>query len=540
VDATMTMVPVFNSYWQYVEHWSQIDPDYPSLREDDRVVTAGELQNLTDRLARAFLKMGIGSGDRIVSILPSSIEYVLTLVAAGMVNAILVPLDVRFRLADLRRFLSHAQPKVMIAHPDAGDGGIKATIEALGSEYADITTVVVSSDELGPSFEDLLASDPPLGRELEVARWTQDPHDGALVVFTGGTTGVPKAALLSHRNMAFMSYLDVVYMMRRYITDQGRGKMIAPLPPSHVGGTVEFIGSGLVGGSEMILMNSWSPHEVLSVTEREKLKWIGGVPTMYAIILAMENLDDYDLSSVELAICSGEKVPLELLEGIRAKIAPKVISGYGSTEAGAELTLTEPGDDFAKIADGYGGKPLPTVKIRIEIDDGTPLPQGEVGEIVTSGPLGIRSYFNMPEEDREGFTADGWVRTGDLGYLDEDGGLFIIGRKKHIIRVGSYTVVPAEVEEIVLQDPAVAVAAAIGVPDPIFVEQLWLFVMPEEGATIDEERVMALCKEQLASFKVPRRIVVRENMPITRIGKIDRKVLEGEAEAMAKVTAEES
>jgi acyl-CoA synthetase (AMP-forming)/AMP-acid ligase II len=241
---------------------------------------------------------------------------------------------------------------------------------------------------------------------------------------------------------------------------------------------------------------------------------------------------------VELAICSGEKVPLELLEGIRAKIAPNVISGYGSTEAGAELTLTEPGDDFAKIADGYGGKPLPTVQIRIEDDNGTHLPSGEVGEITTSGPLGIRSYFNMPEEDREGFTADGWVKTGDLGYLDEDGGLFIIGRKKHIIRVGSYTVVPAEVEEIVLQDPAVAVAAAIGVPDPIFVEQLWLFVMPEEGATIDEERVMALCKEQLASFKVPRRVVVRESMPTNRIGKVDRKVLEDEAKAMAKKMAD--
>jgi acyl-CoA synthetase (AMP-forming)/AMP-acid ligase II len=477
--------------------------------------------------------MGVGKGDRIVSILPSSIDYVLTLVAAGKVNAILVPLDVKFRIADLRRFLAHAQPKLMIASPDAGDGGIAATVEALGTDHADIKTVVVGSNQLGPSFEGLLVMDPPLERQLEEAKWTQDPDDGALVVFTGGTTGVPKAALLSHRNTAFMSYLDVVYLMRRFIEDKGRGKMIAPLPPSHVGGTVEFIGSGLVGGSEMIMMNAWSPHEVLTVTEKEKLPWMGGVPTMFAIILAMENLDDYDLSSVELAICSGEKIPLELLEGIREKITPNIVAGYGSTEAGAEVTLTEPGDDFAKIADGYGGKPLPTVQIRIEGDDGKPLPQGEAGEIVTSGPLGIRSYYNMPEEDREGFTADGWVKTGDLGYLDEDGGLFIIGRKKHIVRVGSYTVVPAEVEEIVLQDSAIAVAAAIGVSDPIYIEQLWLFVTPEEGAAIDEDRVLDLCRDQLADFKVPKRIIIRESMPTTRIGKIDRKMLEKEAEDLA-------
>jgi len=524
----------FNTYWQYVEYWAEVDPDFPSLQEGDRVVTAGELDDMTERLAKAFLDLGVGTGDRIVSILPSSIGYVLTLVAAEKINAILVPLDVKFRVGDLRRFLSHSQPKLIVASPDAGDEGISATIDALGTDFADITTVVVGSSDLGPSFEDLLAMDPPLDRELEEAKWIQNPDDGALVVFTGGTTGVPKAALLSHRNMAFMSYLDVMYMMRNNFADVDRPTTIAPLPPSHVGGTVEFIGSGLVGGSKMILMKQWSPHEVLAITEKEKLKWIGGVPTMFAIILAMPDLDKYDLSSLELAVCSGEKVPLELLEGIRHKITHNVISGYGSTEAGAEVTITEAGDDLAKIADGYGGKPLPTVKIRIEDDDGNELPQGKVGEIMVTGPLAIPSYYNMPEEDEAGFTADGWVKTGDLGYLDEEGGLFIIGRKKHIIRVGGYTVVPSEVEEVALQVPGVAVAAAIGVPHPIYFEQVVLVVVPEEGRTVDEEKVIEACRAELAEFKVPKKIVVREEVPVTRIGKVDRKALETEIrEAMA-------
>jgi acyl-CoA synthetase (AMP-forming)/AMP-acid ligase II len=518
--------PRLGTYWQYVEHWARVDPDFPALREGDRVVTSGELLASTDRLAKALLGMGIVRGDRIVTILPSSIEYVFTLVAAGKVGAIVVPLDVKFRSADLERFLSHAQPKLIIAVPTSGDDDITEVLRSLGSAYDPTPKVLVGSHDFDQAFEDLVSSELPLDRELEEAAWQQGPDDGALVVFTGGTTGVPKAALLSHRNMTLMSYLDVVHLMGGTLASPAREKMAAPLPPSHVGGTVEFIGSGLVGGNEMIMMESWSPHEVLAATEREKLRWIGGVPTMFAILLAMPDLDRYDLSSVELAICSGEKVPLELLEGIRARIAPNVIVGYGTTEAGAEVTLTVPGDDPVKISEGYGGRPLPTVRIRIEDEDGRPLRQGEVGEIVTGGPLGIRSYYNMPEEDAAGFTADGWVKTGDLGYLDEEGGLYIVGRKKHIIRVGSYTVVPSEVEEVALGVPGVGVAAAVGAPDPILFERVWLFVSPDEGATLDESTVLATCRERLADFKVPAKVVIRDQLPTSRIGKVERKALE--------------
>ncbi len=505
---------MFNTYWQYVEHWAAVDPTFPALREGERVVTSGELQVMSERLAKALLHLGVAKGDRIVTILPSSIAYVLTLVAAGKTGAILVPLDVRFRSADLERFLAHATPKLIITVSD-----IAATVRSVSSPQSTIV-------ELGRSFDDLLSADLPLDRELQEAKWLQDPDDGALVVFTGGTTGVPKAALLSHRNMTLMSYLDVVYLMRRDHEYAPREKVIANLPPSHVGGTVELIGSGLVAGSEMLLFASWSPHDVLAVTEREKLRWIAGVPTMFAMILATPELDQYDLSSVELAICSGEKMPLDLLQGIRKRIAPNVIVGYGTTEAGAEVTVTEPGDDPAKIAAGYGGKPLPTVRIRIEDDAGNALPPGKVGEVMVAGPLAIRSYYNMPEEDRAGFTEDGAVRTGDLGYLDDEGGLYIVGRKKYIIRVGSYTVVPSEVEEVAAAVPGVAVAAAIGVPDPIYFERVWLFVSPDDGAKIDEELILDACRQRLAAFKVPARVVVSAQLPTSRIGKVDRSVLE--------------
>ncbi|RLA99137.1 MAG: hypothetical protein DRG37_05425, partial [Deltaproteobacteria bacterium] len=366
--------------------------------------------------------------------------------------------------------------------------------------------------------------------ELVKAKRNQDRHDGALIIFTGGTTGIPKAALLSHENIALMSYIEFEYFQKwlEPYGIEGRIKTLAALPPSHVGGTVEFIGTGIVGGLEMILMESWSPVRVLETIQEEKISWIGGVPTMYAIILSMPDLDAYDLSCLKLAVLSGEKVSKELIDGIKQKIAPCIINGYGSTEAGSEVTFTEPDDDPDEIAKGYVGKPLPTVEIKIVDDNDTEVPPGEVGEVLVRGPLAIGSYYRQPEENDAGFTEDGWVRTGDLGYLTHDSRLYIQGRKKQIIRVGSYTVLPTEIEEVVIKDSDVAMAAAIGVPDKIYGEVVWLFVTPAPGKEVNEQHIIELCKRELAKFKVPKRVIVRNDIPVTRIGKADRKALRKE------------
>lgn len=522
-------IPKLDSYWQYVEYWSSVDPEFSALREGSRTVSAKDFEDMTDQLAKAFINLGVKKGDRIVTILPCGIDYIFTLIAAGKIGAILVPMDVKFRIADLKRFLSHAQPKVIVALPMAGDHDIVESLNALGTEFNETKKILVGSSEFGESFENLLKASFDLDKGLKAAKLNQNKDDGALVIFSGGTTGVPKAALLSHENMALMSYIEFECFKGWLGPSIGerRIKTLANLPPSHVGGTIEFIGTGIVGGLEMIVMDDWSPTMTLETIQREKILFMGGVPTMFAIILSLSDLDKYDLSSVKFVVFSGEKVSAELIEGIREKIAPIVINGYGSTEAGSEVTFTDPDDDPAKIAQGYVGELLPTVKIKI-VDDDNELPQGEVGEVVISGPLSIKSYFNQPEEDQAGFTPDGWVRTGDLGYLTEDGGLYIQGRKKQIIRVGSYTVLPTEVEEVALKSPDVAMSAAIGVPDKIYGEVIWLFVTPEPGRKVDEGKIIALCKKELAKFKVPKKVIIRETVPTTRIGKADRKALRKE------------
>ncbi len=531
-------IPRLDSYWKYVDYWSTVDPDFPALREGPRTLSSEEFKKITDSMAKAFLSLGVKKGERIISILPSGIDYVLTLIAAGKIGAIIVPMDVKFRTTDLKRFISHAKPTLIIALPEVDGHDIMQDLDALGSELKGIKKVFLGhGGGHGMSLDSMLEEGLGLDDELEQAKKDQDRHDGALIIFTGGTTGIPKAALLSHENIALMSYIEFEYFetwLEPYGI-RGRIKTLAALPPSHVGGTVEFIGTGIVGGLEMILMDTWSPSRVLETIQEEKISWIGGVPTMYAIILSMPDLDAYDLSSLKLAVLSGEKVSRELIDGIKDKIAPCIINGYGSTEAGPEITFTEPDDDPEEIARGYVGKPLPTVEIKIVDDNDVELPAGEVGEVLVRGPLAIRSYYRQPEEDRAGFTKDGWVRTGDLGYTTQDSRLYIQGRKKQIIRVGSYTVLPTEVEEVVVRDPDVAMAAAIGVPDRIYGEVVWLFVAPAPGRVIDEQRIIDLCKKELAKFKVPRKVIVRNDMPVTRIGKADRKALRKEVLESMKV-----
>jgi len=202
------------------------------------------------------------------------------------------------------------------------------------------------------------------------------------------------------------------------------------------------------------------------------------------------------------------------------RLCERIAVGYGSTETTGFATFSKPDDDIMKFADGYVGVPFDGVEIKIVDDSGKELGEGEVGEILVRGPVVSKGYFKQPEETEKGFVDGFWV-SGDLGYLKGDG-LYIVGRKKEIIRVGSYTVLPMEVEEVIMKDHRIASAAVIGVPHEIYGEVVWAVVVPRPGEAVSEEEVIEACKKELADFKVPRKVIVRESIPMTRLGKADR------------------
>jgi len=525
------VLPKFDYLWQYVEYWAEVDPDFPSLRFGNKTISAAEFNQTVRHLAQTFIEHGVKKGDRIVTILPSCPEYVFTYLAANRIGAIVAPLDVRFREAEYRRFIGHVEPKIVILKSAVPGNDIARTIQALSMAFdPGIRYFIVGENDLGTPFESLLARHFQTDQALAARQALLNPEDGALIIFTGGTTGVPKAALLPHRHISSASYLESEFIIKCLGEKgvSGRIKMTQNLPPSHVGGTIEILSTCIIGGWEQILQEDWHPYTVLETIQTERLALIGGVPTMYAILLSLPDLDRFDLSSLQLAITSGEKVSLELLQGIRAKICGAIANGYGSTETGPETTFTDPSDPIELLADGYVGKPLPGQELKIVDENDHELPAGKPGEILTRGSCSFIEYYKMPDETKAMFTPDGWCRSGDLGYLTEDGGLYIQGRIKQIIRVGSYTVLPTEIEEVVIQHPKVALAAVIGMPDKILGEVVWLVVSPQAGQTVSESELIELCRSKLADFKVPKKVIVQASLPMTRIGKVDRLVVRKE------------
>jgi len=519
-------VPELTFFWQYPEYWAEKEPNLAAISFKKKVITAKELNDQTDQLGKAFINLGVKKGDTIVTILPTNPEFILTYIAASKIGAITIPMDIKYKKADFELLIPQSSPKVIVAVNKFEKNRVGELLEELKPKFGDIKYVMVKNAKFGIPFEELLEKKYELDIELKEAKENQDEDDPILVIWTGGTTGVPKAALLSHRNVVS----TIIAEFKKFVEfsrAEEKFKMIVNFPVSHVGGTVEILGSSIVGGLEMIVRESWSPYDTLKYTKEEKIPILGGVPTMFNIFLSMSDLDTYELKEfVKFVFLSGEKVGLDFLENIKEHISENIVIGYGSTEAGSEVTMTELGDDYVKIAEGYVGKPLEGMKVIIADEKGNSLPPMKTGEVLVRGPMAIKSYYKMPEEDKAGFTSDGWCKTGDLGYLNEEGGLYITGRIKQIIRVGAYTVLPTEIEEVVLRDKRLLFAAAIPYPDKILGEVVWLVVVPDLGKKITEEEVLKRCEEQLAKFKVPRKIIIYpldpKDPPVTRIGKIDR------------------
>ncbi len=502
------MIKEFDFLWQYLDYWAEVDGSYPALKFKGNEISYGKFKNFVDGLAASLVKLGVKKGDRVATVLPMSPEYAYTFVACSKVGAICVPMDVRYRATELRGFLGHARPKVVIALDSFQENDIKSTLAEIKAEIGDPEVFFLNSE---PYFKDLLKEE-PLKDSI-----TQSPDEDVLIIFTGGTTGVPKATLLSHKNVISMAIVELKSILS-YIGREERMKSLVHLPPSHVGGTTELLSVGLINGSKMVLIDHWRPDIVLKELSEEKIPFFGGVPTMFALIFSIAS-SNLTLPPVELLVTAGEKLNPELLKRMLSW-CEKIGVGYGSTETAGFATFSTPKDPAEKFTEGYVGVPFKGVEIKIVNEKGEEVEEGVVGEILVKGPMVSKGYFNQPEETEKGFLDGFWV-SGDLGYM-KGNELYIVGRKKEVIRVGSYTVLPSEVEEVAMKNPKVAIAAAFGIPHEIYGEVVWLAIVPKPGEGVTEEEIIEACKKELADFKIPKKILVRESIPLTRLGKADR------------------
>jgi acyl-CoA synthetase (AMP-forming)/AMP-acid ligase II len=336
--------------------------------------------------------------------------------------------------------------------------------------------------------------------------------DPFAVLLTSGTTGFPKGCLSTQRTFVFHCINNAI--------EKGLGvhdKAILSSPIYFNAGRSFTLGIIYFGGS-MILHERFDAEEVLKTVEREKVTYIGAVPTMCERMLHVLESKRYDTSSLRCLAITGGKVHPSVLEDLRKKLTPNIYRTYASTDSG-QMAISKPADMDNKP--NAAGRPVWCVDLRIVDESDRPVPVGEVGEIVCQSPLATEGYYKNPEATNASFR-DGWFYTGDLGYFDEEGYLFVAGRKKDMVKSGGISIYPLEIESVIYSHPDILEAAVIGVPDPQWGEAVKAVVVLKPGAEMSGSQLIAFCKERLSGYKVPKSVEFRDSLPHTEVGKVNK------------------
>lgn len=483
----------------------------------DRRITYDEYHRESDRAAAGMLARGVKKGERIGIYISSCPEFLFTYMAAAKIGAVAVPVSWRFTPGEVRFILEDAGISFLVMGEGFFGMDFIGTIRSLKGSDAYPGTIVLLGKERSMDgaveWPDLMA-DP--SAELDAAKMGVSVEDPVLFLYTSGTTGVPKAAVLTHKNLA--SYADA--MVKASGLEHG-DPILLNVPLNHVGGAVMAVMSALARGNKLVVMDAFVPDETLEVIEREKVAVMGQVPAQYALELLSPNVGKHDLSSIKIAIVSGQACPPELISQIREKMGVLPRNAYGLTEVSGAITFTHPdhGPDKLKAT---VGRPVEGIDLVIVDPGGNILPQGQVGEIAVKGDPVMRGYWRRDSENAIVFDRNGYLHTGDMGMLDDDGFLVMSGRKKEMYIRGGENVYPPEVEEVLSKHPDVLFCAVVGRPDSVMGEVGRAYVVLRPGAKSEADSIRSFAAGKLAAYKVPVDIIFRDALPLTPIGKVKK------------------
>ncbi|HZD37923.1 MAG TPA: AMP-binding protein [Actinomycetes bacterium] len=488
--------------------------DFESLMFEGRWHRSGELFERTRRLAGGFRRLGVEPGDRVAVMLPNCPEVGISYGALWRAGAAITPVIFLLPPPELRYVLEHSGARAIITAPELL-GGVLAAAEGLQALQWVIST---GSGEAGNGkvvpLESLQDAEPS-------GIVTRDDHDLAGLLYTGGTTGRAKGVMLSHENLwrcgKAAQESSRVSGIRRHIV---------PLPLSHAFGLiVTIVGLHAVEPYSTVLQRWFDPTAFLELVQEHRVQSGPVVPSMLLMLLT-QPLEDYDLSSLRYLSCGAAPLPLEAAREIERRLPGlEVREGYGCTESGAVISSTPAGG--RKL--GSVGRPLAGYEVRILDDLDREVPVGERGEICCRAPGVMLGYWNAPETTAETLRG-GWLHTGDIGYLDEDGYLWVVDRKKDLIIRGGFNVFPRDVEDTLLEHPAVAMSGVVGRPDPVHGEEVVAFVALRPGSSADPDELIGFARSRLSAYKYPREVHVLDTLPLTPVGKVDRKALRSRGE----------
>jgi HIP---CoA ligase len=495
--------------------------DLVAVRDGETTLTYAQLAAAARRFGAALVASGLEPGDRVAIWCFNCAEWVVAVLGVFAAGAVLVPVNTRFKGAEAADLLGRSRARVLVTVTDFLGTDYVAVLRDTGATLPALETVVAAhgppSDRVVP-WADFLgrATAAALSevRRRSAALGTDDPSD---ILFTSGTTGVPKGVVMTHGRTVTVA-TDWVAM-----TGLQEGDVYLQVNPYfHMFGLKAGILACVAAGATMLPEPTFDVGRTLARVESELVTVLPGAPTVYQSILSHPERDRRDLSSLRVAVTGAADIPIELIRRVQTELPFSiVVAGYGLTEAGT-ATATSPGDDPEAIATTVG-RPRPGFEVRIVGEKDRDLPAGEAGEVLLRGGSVMAGYLDDPEETDKVLSPDGWLRTGDLGVIDEAGRLRIVGRVKDMFIVGGFNAYPAEIENALLRHPAVQQAAVIGVRDERLGEVGMAFLVVSGGTT--GEDVIAWSRGEMANYKVPRAVEIVDELPLNATGKVMKDVL---------------
>ena len=521
-----TSMPELPRISDYVAHWAAQTPDRTSFRFGDEEGSYAELSSTVERWARAMLASGITKGDRVSMLSTPRPEYVFSFLAAVSIGAIWVGLNPRYTPAEVTRTLRDAEPSLIFTLKSFEGADLSATLQQASAEADSKARLVIfgGADDGYETLDSFLAGGGTVtSAELDQARKDVGPSDPALIVYTSGSTGVPKGAMIPHRGLCFG------YRIQNEHFGLTGGSMLCNLPINHIGCVGDLTCGPLVAGGTVVFMERFDPQAILDAVIENTVDCMLGIPTTLQIISELPNFPAADFSKVRRVCWGGAAMPANVLARYRAKGAPLGLT-YGMSEVPGSITMSLPDADDRELTETVG-HPVEQLDIRLVNDDEEVCSTGEEGEVRVKHDSILMGYYKRPEATCEAFDENGYFRTGDIGVLEPDGTMRLVGRKKDMFKSGGYNVYPREIEMVLEQHPQIATAAVVAVPDPTWQEVGWAFVIAPSDADPDKirEELYDLCKNLLANYKRPKRVIVRGQLPMLPVGKVDKVQLKQEA-----------
>ena len=485
-------------------------PEKPAIVFGDKRFSFGQVNKVINQIANGMVDIGIEAGDKVALSCPNLPFFPMVYYAILKVGATVVPLNVLLKGREIAFHLQDSDSKAYFCFQGTQElpiaqEGFKGFQQVKSCEHF----YVITTDPAAPSpIENTKTLGQLIGKqstEFEMVQTNSD--DTAVILYTSGTTGFPKGAELSHSNMV-MNALGSRDLLQLTLDDIH----VIVLPLFHSFGQTVQINAGFSMGNTLVLIPRFSPDVVLAALQNENVTVFAGVPTMYWALLNYEDSENqfniYTIAkTLRIGISGGASLPVEILKGIEEKYRIPIIEGYGLSETSPVATFNHL---HKERKPGSIGTPIWGIDVKVFDKNNKEVANGEIGEIVIRGHNVMKGYYNKPEATADAFQKTNWFHTGDLGKMDKDGYIYIVDRVKDMVIRGGFNIYPREIEEVLMTHPAISLASVIGVPHDQHGEEVKAYVILNEGQSVSEEEIVSCSKEQMAAYKIPRVVEIRE------------------------------